>query len=89
MPRQVGRGKYCIGEGENRLPACNFKRRLHNSLSASTPKSKDDCGRGGGKGCLMLLLVVCPFLFIYVNLFTLTDAVFYAYPRQENNDRVG
>lgn len=37
----------------------------------------------------MLLLVVCPFLFIYVNLFTLTDAVFYAYPRQENNDRVG
>lgn len=29
-----------------------------------------------------MLLALCPFLFICVNLFTLIDAVFYAYPRQ-------
>lgn len=34
----------------------------------------------GGNG--LMLLAVCPFLFIYVNLFTLIDAVFYAYLRQ-------
>lgn len=42
----------------------------------------------GEKG-LMLLLAVYPFLFIYVNLFTLIDAVFYAYLETENNDGEG